>query len=118
MRTAKLKLPELSAGTIRATALNILNHEWYIEAWINNNLAVRGRKFIGRKGVGDIIGFVRKDSPYHEPGTMAACEVKKIGDTFKPDQIEFLTNLHNNGGIALQATQEGLHVKIKKFIET
>jgi hypothetical protein len=39
------------------------------EVWRNNNLAVRGRTFVGRKGVPDIIGFVRAT------GVFVLCEV-------------------------------------------
>lgn len=103
-------VPEMSAGDIRGHALKILN-ERNIEAWIQNNVTIRGRKFIGRKGVCDIMGYHRLT------GLITACEVKKIGDTFKKDQIEMLTKIHKAGGIALQARQEGLKVIVKNYIE-
>lgn len=106
-----MKFKELSAGEISKSALLILQHEYKGVVWRQNNVrAVRGRTFTGRKGVADIQGFQK------ETGKMILAEVKKIGDTFKKEQIELLTDLHNNGGIALWATQEGLKVVVKKFI--
>ena len=51
--------------------------------WRNNNLAVRGRKFIGRKGVPDIIGY----DPY---GKSIWCEVKAGNDKLSVEQVEFM----------------------------
>jgi hypothetical protein len=34
------------------------------------------------------------------------CEVKTIGDTIKPDQVVFLTELTSAGGLALIAHQD------------
>jgi len=76
------------------------------EVWRNNNIAVRGRKFIGRKGVSDLIGY-KKDG-----GTALYCEVKKPGDTLSHHQIDFLTDAHNAGCFALVAYSEGQTVKI------
>lgn len=53
--------------------------------WRQNNLAVRGRKFIGKKGMPDIIG-------YSDIGTSVYCEVKTINDKISEDQIDFLTD--------------------------
>lgn len=111
MKITEVKCKEMSAGEIAKKALTILNFDYDCECWRNNNITVKGRKFTGRKGVSDIIGFQRKT------GKVLFAEVKAKGDKFSADQIELLTNIHNNGGLALQATQEGLIVVVKPFIK-
>jgi hypothetical protein len=69
------------------------------DVWRNNNLAVRGRTFIGRKGVPDIIGYSKKY------GTFVACEVKAIGDKISSEQLMFLNDLAYSGGIAMLCKQ-------------
>ena len=79
------------------------------DVWRNNNLAVKGRSFIGRKGVPDVIGYSKKY------GQFIACEVKAIGDRVSPDQMSFLTNLAIAGGVAMicqQIRDESIIVKI------
>jgi len=79
------------------------------EVWRNNNLAVKGRSFIGRKGVPDIIGYSKKH------GQFIGCEVKAIGDRVSPDQMSFLINLAMCNGIAMicqQFRDETIIVKI------
>jgi hypothetical protein len=79
------------------------------DVWRNNNLAVKGRSFIGRKGVPDIIGYSKKY------GQFIGCEVKAIGDRLSVEQMEFLTNLGMSGGIAMlcqQVRDETIIVKI------
>lgn len=98
---------ELSASQITSSAKKELTLRG-VKIWRNNNLAVKGRKFIGERGVPDLIGYKK--------GLFVGCEIKKIGDKFKKEQIDFLTDLHNAGGIALYATQEGNRVVIKSFI--
>lgn len=98
-------MKELSKGDITKSALTELKLRG-VTCWAQNNLAVPGRKFIGRKGVSDIIGFVRNT------GLFVVCEVKTINDDFSDDQKEFLTEVKNAGGIALVATQIGLQVAI------
>lgn len=99
---------ELSASQITLSAKKELTLRG-VKVWRNNNLAVRGRKFIGEPGASDMIGYTKQ-------GLICAVEVKTIKDKFSKEQIEFLTELHNAGGIALYATQEGNHVVIKSFI--
>lgn len=100
----------LTKGQITTTALLILKPR-NKEVWRQNNISVRGRKFIGRLGVPDIIGFTRK-------GLFMACEVKALGDSLSDEQIGFLTNLHKSGGIALIATEdERGQVEVIKFID-
>ena len=79
------------------------------DVWRNNNLAVKGRLFIGRKGVPDIIGYGKKY------GQFIGCEVKAIGDRVSPEQMSFLINLAMAGGIAMicqQFRDETITVKI------
>jgi hypothetical protein len=69
------------------------------EVWRNNNLAVKGRSFIGKKGVPDIIGY------HKNYGQFIACEIKAIGDRLSVHQIEFLTHLGMCGGTSLVCQQ-------------
>ena len=81
------------------------------EVWRNNNLAVRGRAFIGRKGVPDIIGYNKKY------GFFVCCEIKAIGDRMSADQIVFLEELSLAGGCAMlchQVRDGSIIVKIYK----
>lgn len=98
----------LTKGEITKSALTELKLRG-ANVWMQNNLAVRGRKFIGRKGVSDIIGFVNKT------GLFVACEVKTIDDIFSDDQIVFMNEIKKAGGIALIATQEFNHVVLKDW---
>ena len=81
------------------------------EVWRNNNLAVRGRAFIGRKGVPDIIGYSKKY------GHFVCCEIKAIADRLSADQMVFLEELSMAGGTAMlcqQVRDETIQVKIYK----
>jgi hypothetical protein len=99
---------ELSASDITRDALLILQAKGW-EVWRQNNIAVRGRKFIGKKGQGDIIGFHRTN------GRFIAVEVKKIGDTIKDDQHKFLSTVQRAGAVAMLAMQEGQSVVLKDY---
>jgi hypothetical protein len=68
------------------------------EVWRNNNIAVRGRAFIGRKGVPDVIGFVRAT------GVFVMCEIKNKGDKLSQDQIDLLNLGYKAGCITTVAT--------------
>lgn len=96
---AMIKKPrELTKGEITKAAMSMLEQR-NIDCWQQNNLAVKGRKFIGRKGIGDVIGFHRLT------GVFVACEVKTVNDRLSDDQKVFLTLLSIAGGIALLAKQ-------------
>lgn len=69
------------------------------EVWRNNNLAVKGRSFIGKKGVPDIIGY------HKNYGQFIACEIKAIGDRLSVHQMEFLTSLGMSNGTSLVCQQ-------------
>lgn len=98
----------LTKGEITKSALIELKLRG-ANCWMQNNLAVPGRKFIGRKGLPDIIGFVINT------GLFVVVEVKTIGDTFKDDQIVFMNEVKKAGGIALWATQEFNQVVLKEW---
>ena len=86
-----------------------------MEVWRNNNLAVKGRAFIGRKGVPDIIGYDRKH------GQFVGCEIKKLGDRISPEQFTFLTQLGLAGGASMlcsQTSDETIKLEIFKDGET
>lgn len=68
------------------------------ECWRNNNIRVPGRAFIGRKGVPDVIGFVRAT------GVFVMCEVKNKRDKLSDDQIELLNLGYKAGCVTLVAT--------------
>lgn len=94
MRSA---IKELTKATIRASAIKELTWRGH-DVWIQNNIAVRKRKFIGRLGVSDVIG-ITKD------GRWVACEIKTLGDRLSPDQIDFLNDVKTAGGLAYVALQ-------------
>ena len=94
----KLKVTELTKSTIRESAIKELTWRG-CTVWVQNNLAVPGRKFIGKRGQSDVIGFRNKDC------VMVACEVKTINDRLSDDQIKFLNQIKKAGGIALLACQ-------------
>lgn len=72
----------LTAGELTTYALRVLN-AWGCTVWRQNNHATRGRKFIGMKGVPDIIG--------HDLGGVAVyAEIKTTGDRLSQDQIDFM----------------------------
>lgn len=58
--------------------------------WRQNNLRVPGRKFIGMKGMPDIIG-------YAPDGCAVFCEVKTEGDRLSQDQIAFMDAANKAG---------------------
>lgn len=97
----------LTKAHIRASAITELTWRGH-DVWINNNLAVKGRKFIGRRGVADIIG-ISKD------GRWVVAEVKTLNDTLSPDQIIFLNDIKNSGGLAYTAVQVGNNVELKEW---
>lgn len=113
-RAGKFAGKLLTKGEITAQAMKILGYGGYI-CWQQNNVrAVKGRNFIGRKGVPDIPGFNKFT------GLFMGCEVKTWNDTLSADQILFLTELTNAGGLALIAIQDErgcvLLVEFKDFI--
>lgn len=107
MRRQVTQIRELTKATIRASAIKELTWRGYT-VWIQNNLAVRKRKFIGRLGVSDVIG-ITKD------GRWVACEIKTLNDRLSNDQILFLNDVKKAGGEAYLAVQEGSNVVLKEW---
>lgn len=95
-----MEFRELTASEITSAALQELGLRGW-DVWRQNNLAVRGRRFIGREGQSDIIGFSK------HTGQFMACEVKKNGDTLKGDQELFLGAVMKSGGVAIIAMDDG-----------
>lgn len=87
-----------TASELTKMMIDYLNSKG-MEVWRNNNLAVKGRAFIGRKGVPDIIGYDRKH------GQFVGCEIKKLGDRISPEQFSFLTHLGMTGGASMLCSQ-------------
>jgi len=83
--------------------------------WRHNQVAVRGRKFVGEPGCSDILGYHRKT------GQFLACEVKGPGDSLSDDQEEFLLKVADAGGKAVVACEgDGGNaelVEIRKYLE-
>lgn len=98
---------ELTASEItNEVLLNFRTRGWTV--WRQNNLTYGKRKNIATPGIPDIIGYAGS-------GIFIGCEVKKIGDTFKKAQKDFLLALDKSGGYAFYATQEKDKVVIKKM---
>jgi hypothetical protein len=95
MRT---KIKDLTKSTIRESAIKELTWRGY-NCWRQNNIAVRRRTFIGRYGVSDIMGFCKKT------GRIVTVEVKTTGDRLSDDQIKFLNEVKESGGLAYIACQ-------------
>jgi len=100
----------LTKDIIRESALKELRLRGY-ECWRQNNIAVRGRKFIGRRGVSDIIGFTLRDSCCR----WVVCEVKTLNDKLSDDQKQFLNDIKNSGGMAYLAIQKGNQVAVVEW---
>ncbi len=109
MPRSKTIIPALDKSVIRESAIKELTWRGYT-VWRNNNIAVRGRKFIGRLGVSDLIG-ITKD------GRWVACEVKTLNDRLSDDQIDFLNDIKKAGGVALIATQGDHGVELREWEE-
>lgn len=107
MKTKNKPFKEYTASEITNHALKLLSGYGHI-VWRNNNLAVKGRKFIGKKGASDILG-ISKD------GRFIACEVKKIGDVYSDEQIAFLTEVWEKGGISLVAKQKDNRIVVEDW---
>lgn len=104
---AKVVIKSLSKAHIRASAITELTYRGHT-VWRQNNIAVRGRTFIGRLGVSDVIG-ITKD------GRWVACEIKTLNDRLSDDQILFLNDVKKAGGEAYIACQVGNMVVLKEW---
>jgi hypothetical protein len=102
------KQKQLTKAEIRTSAIKMLTWS-YCTVWVQNNLAVRGRKFIGKRGQADLMGFRNKD------GVIVACEIKTLNDRLSDDQILFLNDIKKAGGLAYLAIQAGSQVELKEW---
>jgi hypothetical protein len=107
----KTKVREYTKGEIRDYAIKVLNLQGF-DVWKENNLAVRGRAFIGRKGKSDVIGY--KESG-EDKGTFCVVEVKTLNDRFSDDQKDFLTRASKAGVYCFVAKQVGNEIVIEKY---
>lgn len=96
----------LTAGQLTKAALTILETKGYF-VWRNNNLSVPGRKFIGLKGIPDIVGFCKKS------GKAVYCEVKTENDKLSEYQVNFMTRAKDSGCICFMATDINGYISIK-----
>lgn len=101
----KTQFRELTKGQIRDKAIILLESRG-VDCWKQNNLAVKGRKFIGRKGLPDVCGFMKAT------GLFVGCEIKTVNDRLSNDQIVFLSLLSISGGLALIAKQDDMGIVI------
>lgn len=91
------KMKELTASEIGEWVMKTKPPHW--ELWRQNNTAIPGRSFIGRKGIGDYTGYDTVT------GKRIEIEVKKWGDRINDDQAIFLSGIEKSGGHAFIAIQ-------------
>jgi hypothetical protein len=101
-------MKELTAAEITRQAIQMLNLR-NVEAWRQANMTYGRRKGVATKGISDVLGFNRST------GQLVACEIKKIGDTLKPDQKTFLRKVREAGAVSLIATQVGNEVVLMEY---
>ena len=99
----------LTASQITESAIKELTYR-QCEVWRQNQIPVPGRRFVGKRGLADIIGFHRKT------GVFVMCEVKTKNDKLSPEQIELLVKVRASGGLALIATENDKgNIELKEF---
>lgn len=97
--------PALTKGQITELAL-IQFRAMGFDCWRNNNIPVKRRQFIGRKGVPDIIGF-GKNGILFSPGCFFGAEGKTENDSLSKEQKEFLISLNQAGGYGYVFEDDG-----------
>ena len=97
-----------TASEITEVAIKILQSR-HCFVWRQNNLAVRGRKFAGLKGVSDIMGF------QVFTGMAVYCEVKTLTDRLSEDQINFLNRAKGAGCFCFVATEDKGTIILKEW---
>lgn len=85
----------MTANALTQMILQYLNAQPSTVAWRNVANRVKGRKFTGKKGVGDIVGCYR--------GRHIEIEVKVGRDQISPDQAEHGAAIIEAGGVYLVA---------------
>lgn len=79
-----------------------------MDVWRNNAIRAPGRRFIGKKGRGDIIGVSRT-------GLFVNVECKRPGEDGTPEQLEFVADVNRRGGIGCIAHSSAeLHAYLEK----
>lgn len=101
------KMKELTASEIGEWVMKTKPPHW--ELWRQNNTAIPGRAFIGRKGVGDYTGYDTIT------GKRIEIEVKKRGDMISDNQAALLVSVAKSGGNAYVAIQN--HCDICELIK-
>lgn len=95
---------ELTANQLTKMAIEYFNARGY-NVWRQNQVPVRGRGFIGKKGQSDLIGFATQ---FHvNPGAFFAGEVKRRGDVLSDQQKEFLREVNAAGGYGFLIEDDG-----------
>lgn len=84
----------MTANDLTKQALMVLRLKGF-HVWRQNNIAVRGRKNSVTPGISDILGF------HKLTGRFLACEIKAGEDRLSKEQIEFLQNVKDAGGVSL-----------------
>lgn len=96
----KIVVPGISANALTKHSLRVLSLKGY-HVWRQNNAGVydpglkRFRANSSTPGISDVIGFHRKT------GRFIACEIKAGKDRLSDEQIEFLKNVNESGGIGI-----------------
>lgn len=88
--------PPLTKGQITELALTEFNSLGF-DCWRNNNIPVKRRQFLGRKGVPDIIGY-KLGSRHGNGGAFMGAEGKTQNDSLSDEQKKFLSGLNKAGG--------------------
>lgn len=102
----------MSKANELTSAVQQLLHLYNFEVWRQNNLAVKGRRFVGRKGVPDVIGFHRSSAMF------VGVEVKVGRDKMSEDQEKFRDTLLAAGGLFIEARSiEQVHKELQQYFE-
>lgn len=64
---------------------------YQVDAWRNNQIHVKGRKFNGRKGLSDVTGLALT-------GLFIAIECKKPGGVASKEQLEYIDMVNSRHG--------------------
>lgn len=103
--------PDLTASQITESALKELSYKG-CEVWRQNQVKVPGRRFTGKRGLADIIGF------HKQTGLIVMCEVKTKKDKLSQDQFDLLLKVKKAGGLAFIAKQnDRYNVEITEFLK-
>lgn len=104
------RIREFTAKEIEEEAKLILKARGAV-IWRQNSIGkLPGGRFASvKRGVADLIGYMKST------GVFVACEIKTLRDRLSQEQIEFLTQVQENNGFALVATQVEDHVELIPF---